>query len=130
MVKRKSVGTVNKEMYPAGSASFDWATTNCIAPVKDQEYFCHNCWAFSSIASLEAHWCIKTGQAVSLLEQQAVDCNRNLQTGNWGCDGGSSTSYHQEQIAHLEVTVVNIREKTELQQHMFIGVYVRLMMIC
>ena len=92
MVKRKSVGTVNKAMYPAGPASFDWTTTNCISPVKDQGYYCNNCWAFSSIASLEAHWCIKTGQAVSLSEQQAVDCNRNPQTGNWGCDGGSPAS--------------------------------------
>lgn len=92
-VKGKSVRVVNDTMYPAGPPSFDWSTSSsCITPVKDQGYYCNNCWAFSGIASLEGHWCIKTGQAVSLSEQQAVDCNRNPQTGNWGCDGGSIAS--------------------------------------
>lgn len=91
-ITRKSIGIVNNTMFPAGPLSVDWRTSNCISPVKDQGYYCNNCWAFSSIASLEAHWCIKTGQTVSLSEQQAVDCNRNDQTGNWGCDGGSMAS--------------------------------------
>lgn len=93
-IKGKKTRTVNDTMFPAGPFSIDWRTSKCISHVKDQGFYCNNAWAFSAVASVEAHWCIKTGQAVSLSEQQAVDCNRHSTTGNWGCGGGSSTSLY------------------------------------
>jgi C1A family cysteine protease len=66
-----------------GPPSFNWhtKTPQCITKIKDQGFYCNNCWAFSAIAALEFHWCIKTNQTVTLSEQQLVDCNRNDQTG-------------------------------------------------
>lgn len=83
-IQGKSIRIVNNTLCPPGPPSFDWRVKNCVTPVKDQGNTCRNCWAFSSIAALESHWCIKTGELISLSEQQLVDCNRNSQTGSWG----------------------------------------------
>lgn len=88
VVRGKAIGVVNSTMFPPAPPSFSWTGSNCLTPVKDQGYYCNNCWAFSGIAALEAHWCIKNGELISLSEQQLIDCNRNSQTGSWGCDGG------------------------------------------
>lgn len=90
----KTVGTVSNTTYPPGPPSISWRAKKCVTPVKDQGYYCNCCWAFSAIASLESHWCIKTGQLIRMSEQQAIDCNRNEQTGNWGCDGGSPAAFY------------------------------------
>lgn len=83
-IQGKSIRTVNSTLCPPGPPTFDWRMKNCVTPIKNQGYTCRNCWAFSSVAALESHWCIKTGQLISLSEQQLVDCNRNAQTGSWG----------------------------------------------
>jgi C1A family cysteine protease len=90
----RAIGIINETRYPPGPPLVDWRTSNCITPVKDQSYFCNSCYAFSGIAALEAHWCLRTGRLVTMSEQQVIDCSYNARTGNWACDGGSqATAY-------------------------------------
>ena len=52
-------------------------------PIKNQAS-CGSCWAFSTIAGLEAAIKFKTGATYDLSEQELVSCNDY----GWGCNGG------------------------------------------
>ncbi|KAL2510281.1 KDEL-tailed cysteine endopeptidase CEP1 [Forsythia ovata] len=64
-------------------ASIDWRKKGAVTGIKDQGN-CGSCWAFSAVVGVEGINKIKSGQLVSLSEQELVDCEKD----NEGCNGG------------------------------------------
>ncbi|EFA01283.1 uncharacterized protein LOC658343 [Tribolium castaneum] len=65
------------------SASLDWRQRGGVTPVKNQGQ-CGSCWAFATIGAIESHYKIRHKRAISLSEQQLVDCVGR----GGGCGGG------------------------------------------
>lgn len=78
----------------AGPTSVDWRSKGAVTPVKDQGG-CGCCWAFATVATIEGLHKIKTGQLVSLSEQELVDCD----DADDGC-GGGLPEIAMEWVAH------------------------------
>ncbi|XP_040378057.1 senescence-specific cysteine protease SAG39-like [Oryza brachyantha] len=69
----------------AAPQGMDWRAMGAVTGVKDQGS-CGCCWAFSAVAAVEGLTKIRTGQLVSLSEQELVDCD--IRGEDQGCDGG------------------------------------------
>jgi len=73
--------------------SFDWTGKGAVNPVKNQGQ-CGSCWAFGTVANIEGANFLKTGQLVSLSEQELVDCSSS----DYGCNGGLPSLAYSDMI--------------------------------
>jgi len=93
--------TYNMTAIPA---SWDWRNHSVVNPIQDQGQ-CGSCWTFSTAASVESAYAIKTGKLQKLSEQEIVDCSKacvkeeGQQVCNQGCDGGWMWSAMTDLIA-------------------------------
>ena len=69
---------------------FDWRDMDGTTAARNQGY-CGSCWAFATVAQLEAHISIYSNYEEDLSEQQIMDCNSY----GYGCPGGTLPSAYE-----------------------------------
>ncbi|MCX7679784.1 MAG: C1 family peptidase [Spirochaetes bacterium] len=75
-------------MGDPNAPAFNWRDKKKVTPIRHQ-YTCGSCWAFTTIAILEASYKIQTNKEYDFSEQQIVDCaidNAGRRAGS--CNGG------------------------------------------
>jgi C1A family cysteine protease len=105
--------TTPEEEISSGSlqlaASFDWRNVNgqnYVSPVKNQGS-CGSCWAFGTVAPLEAKLLISGWGLADLSEQYLVSCNNN----GWSCSGGWwAHDYHYNKKVSGELEAGSVLE--------------------
>ncbi|KAH0468137.1 hypothetical protein IEQ34_003170 [Dendrobium chrysotoxum] len=82
--------------------AIDWRSMGAVTPIKYQGTTCGSCWAFSAVAVTEGITKIRTGNLISLSEQQLMDCDVN---GNeHGCRGGTLEGSYKFIIQNRGIT--------------------------
>lgn len=94
------------------AGSFDWRNNNSqdyLPPIRNQGS-CGSCWAFGTVAPLEAAIKIKQGFTVDLSEQYLVSCSFG-ESYDYGCNGGwFAHQYHQWKIPPGEPLTGAVKE--------------------
>ncbi|MBA0627814.1 hypothetical protein Godav_022622 [Gossypium davidsonii] len=85
IVASSKTSSFRYENVTAVPSSMDWRSKGAVTNIKDQGQ-CGCCWAFSAVAAMEGITKLKTGNLVSLSEQELVDCDINGE--DEGCSGG------------------------------------------
>ena len=83
-----TMGVISGESAHSVADEMDWTAKGAVTGVKDQD-ICGSCWSFSTTGALEGAWQIKTGNLVSMSEQNLVDC---VADGEFTCDYGGNAA--------------------------------------
>ncbi|MBN3321256.1 CATL1 protein, partial [Atractosteus spatula] len=95
--KRDSALKLRAAAKRLNAVRIDYRTMGYVTRVKDQG-FCGSCWAFSTTGAIEGQLFKKTGQLVSLSEQNLLDCSRSY--GTYGCSGAWMANAYDYVVKH------------------------------